>query len=64
MYVCGETHACGWRPRCQVVPDADGVEVKESEMNPAFIVNMLPKLDWAALRTTARSVRLCWCVGR
>lgn len=40
----------------QIVPDEGGVEVIESEFNAAFILHMLPKLEWAAFRDTIREV--------
>lgn len=30
----------------------------EIELNPQFLVNVLPRLDWAALKTTSTEVRL------
>lgn len=30
----------------------------EIELNPQFIVNVLPRLDWAALKTTSTEVSL------
>lgn len=29
----------------------------EVEVNPQFLVNVLPRLDWAALKTTSTEVR-------
>lgn len=29
----------------------------EIELNPQFIANVLPRLDWAALKTTSTEVR-------
>lgn len=38
----------------EIRPSPDGgMEIVESEFNGDFIVNMLPKLDWAALSRTA-----------
>lgn len=35
--------------------DAELVQ-DETELNPQMLVNVLPRLDWAALRTTATEV--------
>lgn len=37
--------------------DAELVE-DEIELNPQMIINVLPRLDWAALRTTSSEVSL------
>lgn len=36
--------------------DAELVQ-DEIELNPAMLINVLPRLDWAALRTTSSEVR-------
>lgn len=37
--------------------DAELVQ-DEIELNPAMLINVLPRLDWAALRTTSSEVRI------
>jgi multifunctional methyltransferase subunit TRM112 len=34
-----------------------GMKMVETEFRPDLILHLLPKLDWAALRKTARGVR-------
>lgn len=38
--------------------DAELVQ-DDIEINPDLLVNVLPRIDWAALRTTSTEVRLC-----
>ena len=35
------------------------LEVSDIEYNPAFLRNILPRVDWDALKITANEVRLC-----
>lgn len=40
--------------------DAELVQ-DDSEVDPSMLINVLPRLDWAALRTT--STEVCWHLG-
>lgn len=40
------------------------LDQQETEFNPQFLINILPRLDWAALYATAQSVLDCLSLTR